>query len=157
MLVRESEIDMPRELVWDYLSQSGLRNLLIESDSYEVLDRQAGKVGPGSTYQCYHGKMVVPQLVVEWRPFERVLLSQRLPFKGRPTHVLIDFLFTSTGAGTKLTETATRLTGALLKRALARLFIRNQRGRSQRALDTFRGQIEKDLADHSWVASQENG
>lgn len=142
----ETELEMPPELVWDYLNQSAYRNLVIESDSYAVVDRQAGKVGPGSTYQCYHGKMIVPQLVVEWRPFERVLLSQRLPFKGRPTHVLIDFRLTPTDAGTRLTETAARLTGPALKRALARFFIRSQRKRSQRAIDEFRNAVQKDHA-----------
>lgn len=144
----EVEIEMPRELVWDYLNQSEFRNLVIQSDSYEVLARQAGKVGPGSTYQCYHGKMVVPQLVVEWRPFERVLLSQRLPFSGRPVHVLIDFRLTPTEVGTRLTETAARVTGPVAKRFMARLFIRSQRQRSQRGLDDFRDQIQADLAAH---------
>ena len=153
----EAEIAMPRELVWDYLNQSEFRNLVIQSDSYEVLDREAGKVGPGSTYQCYHGKMVVPQLVVEWRPFERVLLSQRLPFKGRPVHVLIDFRLTPTEVGTRLTETAARVSGPAAKRLLARLFIRSQRQRSQRGLNDFRDQIQGDLAAHQAIASRGNG
>lgn len=153
----EAEIAMPRELVWDYLNQSEFRNLVIQSDSYEVLDREAGKVGPGSTYQCYHGKMVVPQLVVEWRPFERVLLSQRLPFKGRPVHVLIDFRLTPTEVGTRLTETAARVSGPAGKRLLARLFIRSQRQRSQRGLNDFRDQIQGDLAAHQAIASRGNG
>ena len=142
----EAELEMPRELVWDYLNQSEYRNLLIGSDSYEVVERQAGKIGPGSTYQCYHGKMMVPQLVVEWRPFERVLLSQRIPFKGRPTHVLIDFRLTPTETGTLLTETVARLIGPGLQRAMARLMIRRQRKRGQHAIHDFHEAIQRDLA-----------
>ena len=119
---------------------------MIGSDSYEVVERQAGKIGPGSTYQCYHGKMMVPQLVVEWRPFERVLLSQRIPFKGRPTHVLIDFRLTPTETGTLLTETVARLIGPGLQRAMARLMIRRQRKRGQRAIHDFHEAIQRDLA-----------
>jgi hypothetical protein len=141
-----ADIPMSAELVWDYLNQSELRNVLIESDSYNVLDRQGGKIGPGSTYQCYHGKMIVRQVVIEWRPFERVLLSQRLPFKGQPTNVLIDLRLTPTESGTRLTETAARVTGPFLKRILARGFLRRQRQRSQRAIDNFADQIQRDLA-----------
>jgi hypothetical protein len=101
--------------------------------------------------------MVVPQLVVEWRPSERVLLSQQLPFGGRPVHVLIDFRLTPTELGTKLTETAARVTGPTAKRLLARLFIHSQRQRSQRGLDNFRDQIQADLAAHQAVANRGNG
>ncbi|HKX76645.1 MAG TPA: DUF2652 domain-containing protein [Acidimicrobiia bacterium] len=141
-----TELKMPPELVWDYLNQSEFRNLLIRSDSYQVIDRQAGNIAPGSTYQCYHGKMLVPQLVVEWRPFERVLLSQRIPFKGRPTEVLIDFQLTPTPSGTLLTETVARLTGPPLQRVMARLMIRSQRQRSQASIEEFRDAVQADLA-----------
>ncbi|MEX0698829.1 MAG: DUF2652 domain-containing protein [Acidimicrobiia bacterium] len=143
-----AEIPMSRELVWDYLNQTEYRNLLIGSDSFEVRDRKDGKVGSGSTYICYHGKMIVPQEVIEWRPFERVLVQQRLPFKGRQTYVLVDFRLTPTDTGTRLTETAARLTGPIVKRALARMFIRSHRRRSQRDLDNFADQIQGDLALH---------
>jgi len=58
--------------------------------------------------------MTIPQLVLEWEPFERVLLRQQMPFPGRPTQILIDFRLTPTKQRTKLNQTVTRPTGTLL-------------------------------------------
>lgn len=74
-----TEIPMPLEHVWNYANQSRFRNVIIGSDSYEVVGRKNRRVGAGRTYQCYHGKVTVIQLVMEWLPFERVVLQQLIP------------------------------------------------------------------------------
>lgn len=147
-----TDISMPPEQVWDYLNQSDFRNLLSGDDRQEVLDRQKGRIGQGSTYRCYHGKMIIPQLVLKWTPFERVLLRQQLPFPGRPTHVLIDFRLTPTDGGTNLTQTVTRPTGTLLKRPLARAMMKMRSDRNRRDMREFRDRIQDDLAAHATMA-----
>ena len=142
----ETEIAMPPQLVWDYVNQSEFRNVLIGSDRYEVSDRVGGRVGVGSVYQCYHGKTIIPLAVLEWRPFTRVLLRMRLPFPGRPTHVLIDLRLTPTDEGTRLVQTVARPTGTALKRAMARLMVRTGHKRAQKEIDAFRDQVLDDLA-----------
>lgn len=143
-----TEITMPPERVWDYLNQSEFRNLLSGDDRQEILDRQSGRIGEGSTYRCYHGKMTIPQLVLEWKPFERVLLRQQMPFPGRPTQVLIDFRLTPIEEGTKLNQTVTRPTGTLLKRSLARAMIKMRADRTRRDMREFRDRVQDDLSAH---------
>jgi hypothetical protein len=145
-----TEISMPRELVWDYLNQSEFRNLIIGSDHQEVLDRKAGRIGPGSTYQCYHGKMTVPQLILEWTPFERVLVRQLVPFPplpGQPTYTFLDYQLTTTEMGTKLDQTMMKPAGTALKRGLAQMMIRMMKKVAQRNMDSFRDAIQDDQAN----------
>jgi len=148
LMTVSTEISMPPELVWDYLNQSEFRNLLTGDDRQEILDRQSGRIGEGSTYRCYHGKMTIPQLVLEWKPFERVLLRQQMPFPGRPTQVLIDFRLTPNQEGTKLSQTVTRPTGTLLKRSLARAMIKMRADRTRRDMREFGDRIQDDLSAH---------
>lgn len=151
-----TDIPMPLEHVWNYVNQSRFRNVIIGSDSFEVVDRKNGRVGAGSTYQCYHGKMTVTQLVMEWLPFERVVLQQLIPIPGRrPTHTIIDLQFSITDEGTRFSQTATKPTGPLLQRSLARLMMTARRSRTQADMDEFRGQILEDYAaDHQHRETQ---
>jgi uncharacterized protein YndB with AHSA1/START domain len=148
LITVSTDISMPPELVWDYLNQSEFRNLLSGDDRQEILDRQSGRIGEGSTYRCYHGKMIIPQLVLEWKPFERGLLRQQMPFPGRLTQILIDFRLTPTEEGTKLNQTVTRPTGTLLKRSLARAMIKMRADRTHRDMREFRDRIQDDLSAH---------
>jgi uncharacterized protein YndB with AHSA1/START domain len=140
-----TEISLPPARVWDYLNQSEFRNLLSGDDRREILDRQSGRIGQGSTYMCYHGKMIIPQLVLEWKPFDRVLLRQQLPFPGHPTHVLIDFRLSPSENGTTLHQTVARATGTPLKRSLARAMINMRAGRTRQDMARFRDHVEEDF------------
>jgi uncharacterized protein YndB with AHSA1/START domain len=146
LITTSTEISMPPARVWDYLNQSEFRNLLTGDDRLEILDRQSGRIGQGSTYRCYHGKMIIPQLVLEWKPFERVLLRQQMPFPGQPTNTLIDFRLSPTEGGTKLDQTVTTPTGTLLKRSLARTMLKMGAERTRQNLREFRDRIQDDLA-----------
>jgi hypothetical protein len=70
----ETGVTLPPELVWDYLNQSHFRDILMASDRTELLNRSGGRVAKGTVYQCYHGEQVVPQVVLEWHPFRRVVV-----------------------------------------------------------------------------------
>lgn len=141
----EVEIDAPIEVVWDAANQGDLRNLLVASDRFEVTDRRAGRVGEGSTYVCYHGDTTVPQLVLEWTPFERVVLQQRVPFPGRQaTSVILDLRFTETDGRTIFSSTATKPSGPFLRRRVARAFLK-ARGRQMAAdMEAFAREVEED-------------
>lgn len=149
LMTLETDIPMPLEHVWNYVNQSPFRNLIIGSDRYEVHDRKAGRVVEGSTYQCYHGTMIVSQLVLEWMPFDRVVLQQLIPLPGkRPTHTIIDLRFTSIEEGTRLSQTATQPTGPPLQRGLAKMMMRLRRSRTQTDMDEFGDRILDDFAGH---------
>jgi hypothetical protein len=90
--------------------------------------------------------MTIPQLVLDWKPLERVLLRQRMPFPGRPTRTLIDFRLTPTEGGTKVDQIVTRPTGTLLKRSLARAMIQLRADRTRRDMTEFRDRVQDDLS-----------
>ena len=147
LMTLSTDIPLPIELVWNYVNQSEFRNIIIGSDRYEVLDRKKGRVGPGSTYQCHHGKMIVSQIVMEWQPFERVVLQQLIPMPGnRPTQSIIDLQFTEIDEGTRFSQTATKPTGPLLQRSVARSMMTARRSRTQGDMEDFRDRIVEDYA-----------
>lgn len=151
-----TDIPMPIEHVWNYANQTRFRNIIIGSDSYEVLDRRNGRVAAGSTYQCYHGKMIVTQLVMEWLPFQRVVLQQLIPMPGRrPTQTILDLQFAPIDEGTRLSQTATKPTGPLIQRSLAKVMMTARRSGAQADMDEFRDRIVEDYtANHQHQEAQ---
>lgn len=145
----EAVIALSPEVVWDYLNQTSFRNILMEADRYEVLDRNEGLVAPGSTYVCYHGDQPIPQVVLEWRPFERVILKMTTPVTPGPVDVMIEYRLEPVEGGTKLTETLFRVTGPLLGRTAFRAYLRLTRKKGDQDMDTFRQAIESDYATRS--------
>jgi uncharacterized protein YndB with AHSA1/START domain len=149
LLSIDTVIPVPIEEVWRYSNQSEFRNTIIGSDSYDVVDRRGVRVGEGSTYQCYHGNMTVKQLVLDWRPFQRVILEQLVPLPGKPTTSIIEFTFEETANGTRFTETVAKPTGPPVQRLLATAMMTARRKRSQTDLEAFRDQVTADyLASH---------
>lgn len=139
------QIALQPELVWDYLTQSEFRNLTLGSDRYEI-DRRGKRVGEGSVYQCYHGDNVVPQVVLEWRPFERILVRQPSPILGGKSQVHVDFGLQPSDGGTLLTCRGARPTGSGWQRALVRVIHRVMRPMIRRNLEKFKREIEEDAS-----------
>jgi hypothetical protein len=138
-------VAMPPGVLWDYLNQSQFRNILSGDDRYEILNRKEGRVGLGSVYQCYHGRQVVSQVVVEWRPFERLVLRTSLPFPGKPAHVDLDCRLKPMAQGTELTTVFARVSGPALKRLAATLMLKMMKKRNRRDLEKFRDAVETDF------------
>lgn len=139
------QIALQPELVWDYLTQSEFRNLSLGSDRFEI-DRRGKRVGEGSVYQCYHGDNVIPQVVLEWRPFERMLVRQPSPIPGGKSQVHIDFGLQPRDGGTLLTCRGARPTGSRWQRALVRVIHRVMRPMIKRNLEKFKREIEEDAS-----------
>jgi len=147
-------VAMPPGVLWDYLNQSEFRNILSGDDRFEVLNRNDGRVGLGSVYQCYHGGQVVSQVVVEWRPFERLVLRTQLPFPGKPAYVDLDCHLKPVPEGTELTAVFARVTGPAVKRLLAHLMVKMMKKRNLRDLGAFRDAVEADFAEHQELRSE---
>jgi hypothetical protein len=141
-------VAMPPGVLWDYLNQSEFRNILSGDDRFEVLNRKDGRVGTGSVYQCYHGGQVVSQVVVEWHPFERLVLRTSLPFPGKPAFVDLDCRLKPVEEGTELTTVFARVSGPALKRLAAKLMLKMMKKRNRRNLEDFRDAVEADFAEH---------
>jgi hypothetical protein len=147
----EVQINMPRERVWDYLTQPEFRNTLIGSDRMEIANRTHGRVAPGSVYQCYHGEKWVPQTILEWQPFER-MITRELSSAFPGLSAIVEYCLDSTEGGTRLTKLFAKPTGPFLGRMLIRLVMPlYSRWIGKRVLETFRFKIENDFKAHSEV------
>jgi uncharacterized protein YndB with AHSA1/START domain len=141
------DLDMPREQVWDYLSQPEFRNFLIGSDRMEILNRKQGRVGPGSIYQCYHGDMVVPQTILEWHPFERIITREVFAMSVSNTY-MVEYRLDPTDGGTRLTLTGSKISGPLRGRILYRILTPMFSRVMTRNMASFKQQIENDFREH---------
>ena len=150
----EVEIDMPRERVWDYLIQPEFRNSLIGSDRMEIANRANGRIAPGSIYQCYHGDRLVPQTILEWEPFESMLVKEIVPLYP-DTSVITEYRLESTERGTRLKRTISKATGPLIGRALVRIGMPIFGRMTQQSNEAFVSQIEKDYQAHSELLGSE--
>ncbi len=134
------------QVVWDYLSDPVFRKLLLGSDRMEITDRKAGRIGPGSTYQCFHGDSVSPQVVLEWEPFDRMVVEMALELPVGSSSMVIDYQLTPIDGGTHFTSTMGRLAGSGWRHAVWRSVVRMTKMKAQRQLVKFRDRIEEDFA-----------
>jgi hypothetical protein len=65
--------------MWDYLTKPDRRALFVSSSSAEVDNADRGRIGEGTIYRCAHGKSVHPQTIVDWQPFETLIIGDELP------------------------------------------------------------------------------
>ncbi len=138
------DVSLPQHVVWDYMSDLEFRKVLLGSDRQEVTDLKSGRVAPGTSYQCFHGNKSYSQVVLEWRPFERVVVEQTLELPGGPATMVLDYQLTQIDRGTRLTATAARLSGSGLRRVLWRSMVKTVGRRWQQQLELFRDHIEAD-------------
>jgi hypothetical protein len=82
------DIDVPAERVWDYMMQPEFGKVVRGSDRMVIANRSQGRHAPGSVYQCYHGDMMIPQTILTWQPFERVVIRQP-PFPMAPSNTVL--------------------------------------------------------------------
>jgi hypothetical protein len=137
---------LPPQVLWDYLSDPEFRKLLSGSDRLEITDRKAGRIGPGSTYQCFHGDKVFPQVVLEWEPFDRMVVDMAVELPGGSSSMIFDYQLTPIDGGTRLTSTLARLAGSGWRHAFWRSIIRMGKIKAQRQFANFRDAIEEDFA-----------
>lgn len=143
-----TELGMPPELVWDYLTSPEFRNILMGSDRQEVSGRKNGRVTAGSVYNCYHGDKLTISTVLEWRPFERLVTQDLvvLPLPvGRPL-ILCEYRLEPIERGTRLTQSFARPTGPLLARMMVNAMMKPMMKMFQRYVEGFVAAIEQDWA-----------
>ncbi len=132
------------EVVWDRLADPRYRAVLIGSDRQDITDRTGGRTGAGSTFMCYHGDRVVPQVIVEWRPFTRIVTRDLVPLPG-PSYVHVGYELEGLGEKTRLRQYCARPIGPALSRVVVRLVLKAMRAQWRRDLDRFRVAVEESL------------
>jgi hypothetical protein len=140
----ETEIGLPVEVVWGYLADLEFRNILLGSDRQEVVDKQRGRTEEGSAYLCYHGNKMVKQVVLEWRPFERIVTRSRMDGALKDLQLLHVIELRATETGSVVTQILGGLTGPLLKRKVAGVMFRASGGQFERDGEAFREAVEAD-------------
>jgi hypothetical protein len=60
----------PPAVIWDLMTNPQTRVQIMHAASMNISERQAGRIGPGSTYHCDHGTDVTRQQILSWQPFE---------------------------------------------------------------------------------------
>lgn len=141
------EVHMPREKLWDYLIQPEYRTTLFGSDLVEITGRSDGRMGPGSIYQCHHGDNIVPQTILEWQPFERIIADEITPM-GMGLHILVEYRLDPTSQGSRLTKIIARPTGPLLGRVLMYLMAPIFKVKGIQSIRKFGERIEKDYLEY---------
>jgi hypothetical protein len=142
----EIDIGIPPELVWDYLTQPKFRNILVGSDRQEITNRSNGRIASGSVYQCYHGDMVIPQTILEWQPFERMVILQLIPLPFSDTSILIDCQLVPIKEGTRFVQAASKARGPLLGRVLFDYVMGPLTSKSvEKRTEEFKQRIEEDF------------
>ena len=140
------ELALPPPLVWDYMVQPEHFNVLLHGDRLEVEARKAGKIAPGSIYQCYHGDAVISNTILEWHPFELVVVQYNVPVPIPGVTGLVEFQLEPTAMGTRFSQVMSRSRGPLAGRLLADSGLRKLRTQGQGDLAAFKAHVEAEAA-----------
>lgn len=144
----EVDIGLTPGAVWGYLSQPEYRSVITGAERVSVDKRQAGRIGPGSQLQCFHGKNVLSQVIVEWTPFERIVSqdTETMPLMNKLTWNNEYRLVPTGSGGTHLTVSLGNFEGPWLLRKFAGIVL--PRGAKQVAvsLEAFAALVESDWA-----------
>jgi len=143
----EVVIEMPREQVWDYMTQPKFRNLLVGSDKMDVVRRTNGRISAGSVYQCYHGDKSIPQTILEWQPFERMIVKELSPMFPEIS-ANNEYQLTSVEGGTKLVKRMSKLSGPSFGRIVLNFLFPAFKRVLQKGFESFKHEIERDYQAH---------
>jgi hypothetical protein len=144
MSTYEIEIDLPPDVLWDNLNSPEYRNILMGSERTEVNNRSNGRIAPGSVYQCYHGDDIIPQTVLEWQPFERILIQQLVPVPFPNTTTMNEINLTPSKNGTRLTFIDSKPQGHFLGRLIVKIMMKRMEKEFIGYIWDFKKQVEKD-------------
>ena len=151
LIVHEADFPVPPEILWDYLSRAEYRALFIGVDSQEVHNRQDGRVGAGTVFECFHGnRKPTTQTVLEWRPFDLIVTLNTTPVPGTTIVSAMELTRMPDGS-TVLVDTLSKAKGPLAARILLYGFKFILPKALEKGTAALLAQIEKDLADGTIV------
>jgi uncharacterized protein YndB with AHSA1/START domain len=141
-----TEIALPRERVWDYVVQPEHYMVLLVATNLDVSGKSAGRVAVGSVFQCYHGDAIIPLTVLEWQPFERMVVEYISPVPIKGVMALTELRLEATATGTMLTQIFSKSSGPLLGRMMSDAGLKSSVKQFQHDIEAFRAHIEADFA-----------
>ena len=144
----EMEFPVPPEIMWDYLSRPEFRAVLTQANSQVVHNRQDGRVGSGTVFECFHGNgKPTTQTVLEWHPFELIVTQDTTPIPGLMTLSQTE-LSTTAGGGTLVAQSFSKGRASLAKRLIGNVAARALLPRAiAKGMTALADQIQEDLKD----------
>jgi hypothetical protein len=133
----ECDLPVPPAVAWAYITDVEKKiRWQFGIDAMTMTGLSGGRIGPGSTQHCAHGKDSTVHDIVDWRPFDYVTWHIRLPF-GAVVRQMAEFTPLENG-GTHLSLRCAKPDGpnpvaTALVRAITRLVIAKKQVRDQRA------------------------
>jgi hypothetical protein len=109
-----------------------------------VNNREGGRIVSGSVYHCFHGKQVIPQTVIEWQPFERIVTKDRLPVPLMEIYLYSEYRLVEIPSGTRFLQSMGRPFGMLPGKLLAERAMRGMEAAGQEDMRAFKKLIEND-------------
>ena len=140
----EFDLEIPLEPAWDYLISPRFRTILTNSDRMEIANRSHGRIAQGSVYQCYHGDSMAPQTILEWQPFEFMLLREMLHARVPDVYAISEYRLSTIEGGTRLAFRISRPYGPFLQGMLPLLLTPVFARVVKQGLKAFSEAIEKD-------------
>jgi len=99
-IVVVGDFAVPPPIAWEWIQDPVKRNLWGHNVSWSSGDRPRGRMGSGASNHCAHGKGVLTEVVLDWRPFE---YSTTEAFEGGKKIMTETFRFEQlTGGGTRV-------------------------------------------------------
>jgi len=146
------EVGLPPEVVWDYLSQPSYRSVIVGAERVSLKNRKAGRIGPESQFQCFHGKHSLRQVIVEWTPFERIMSqdTETMPLMNKLTWKN-EYRLVPTETGTHLSISLGGFEGPRLRQKLATLMLASGGKHMESNLREFAALAEADWANQRAV------
>jgi uncharacterized protein YndB with AHSA1/START domain len=145
-----TEIALPPEVVWDYLVQPEHMVVLAGAERMALKDRKRGRVDTGTVYECFHGGMVVREVVVEWHPFSMmtVQIPMDLPIPVKGVSIFMELKLDPTEEGTRFTQTFSKASGPVAGRVMAEMGLMQMLKRGDADMARFKAHVEADAAEH---------
>ena len=97
---------------------------------------------------------MVPQTILEWQPFESMIVRELSPLF-HEVSAISEYRLDPVEGGTRLTKTSARPAGSLLGRILLRLLTPVFIPLMKKAFEKFKRQIESDYRAHYEVSEEE--
>jgi hypothetical protein len=137
IVARSIVIPLEPEIVWDRLADPAYRTVLMGTDRQDLQPAANGRTGQGAVFVCHHGARQTAQLVIGWRPFERVVTKDALPFPGGRSFIHVEYRLEPVSGGTRLTQAFGRPEGPAYARLATRIMGSMMRTRIDRDLEAF--------------------
>ncbi len=141
-----AEIAMPRERVWDYLVQPEHYMVLLAATHLDLTGKSGGRVAVGSVFQCYHGDAIIPLTVLEWQPFEQMVVEYISPVPIKGVTGLTELRLEETATGTRLTQIYSKSSGPLVGRMMSDAGLKSSAKEFQQDIDDFKAHVAADFA-----------